>query len=485
MPTDDKDVLPSTPYTKMRTFAGIFEAGDRETPPLSIEVAYSLTNDHPPTGIIRGTSADYRDLEAFFLAQRGAGCSLRSASKEREKIVCDGIRLHRITEHRFANDEQSTIQQVLGRFSIDRIDIRTKFNSPATERRREATFLLTGPPKLWLIHASQTLSYTGELSVRHPDPALPLEATRDHIFTEPHFVYGDYRGAKGGAFQETLQAQLFSIRVLDAFETERDGAAFVEDSSALVDKLCLLMSFLSKTYISWFTCTTSDGQEFLQSYRKVRTTDSEAPDWEELVLNPNEIRLFLNQAFTGYNRRTAEGFDLRLPMLYYIWAQSSRFVEDRFRTLFFALEKLLSSLDERTPEEDFLTRSELSKLWKVMCPALEGMGKTPDQIELVLAKRGELLRAPLMHRLRRHLGALDIDVTDIGGPTRLNSMVGVRNHLTHEKGEPPIETVVRETRRLETIVERMLLKLLSWSGKNRTPTYYNRSIDGEAGQNAC
>jgi hypothetical protein len=386
----------------------------------------------------------------------------------------------------FAKDEQSTIQQVLGRFSIDRVDIRTKFNSPATVKRREVTFLLTGPSDLWLVHASQTLRYTGEISVWHPDPALPLDATRDQVSTVPHFVYGDYPRAKAYAPRETAQAQLFSIGVLDAFETERDGVAFLEDSTALVDKLCLLMSFLSKTYISWFTCAYSDGEEVLQSYRQVRTGDDEAPDWEDLVLSPRDIRAFLNEALTGYNSRTAEGFDLRLPMLYYIWAQSSRFVEDRFTTLFFTLEKLLSSLDERNPEDQPLTRSELSKLWEVMRPALEEMGKTPAQIDLVLAKRSELQRVPLMYRITRHLSALEIDVTDIGGATGLSSMVGVRNHLTHRRGEVPIEKVICEIRRLETIVERMLLKLLSWSGNNRTPTYKNRPILNEdASQNSC
>jgi hypothetical protein len=58
-------------------------------------------------------------------------------------------------------------------------------------------------------------------------------------------------------------------------------------------------------------------------------------------------------------------------------------------------------------------------------------------------------------------------------------MARVRNLLTHEKGEVPIDEIDYETRRLETIVERMLLKLLSWSGKIRSPTYYNRPVRDE------
>jgi hypothetical protein len=303
---------------------------------------------------------------------------------------------------------------VLGHFSIERVDIRKEFGTPAAEKKRQAVFLLTGPSKLWLCDVMRTLSYTGDVSVRHRNPALPLDSVRDQISTAPHFVYAEYPRAKGTP-RETGQAELFALTVDDAFDVARDGTAFAADSSALTDRLCLLMSFLSKTYVSWFACTYSDGHEVLQSYRNVQATDNEAPRWEELVLYPADIRPFLNQAFAGYEKNTLSGFDLRMPMLHYIWAQSSRFAEDHFTTLFFALEKLLSSLDERNPEDDLLTDPELRKLWRVMCPTLEEMGKTPKQMALMLSKRQELQRAPLMHRIERHLTALEIDISDIGG----------------------------------------------------------------------
>jgi hypothetical protein len=478
MPTDDSELLPSSPYTKTRIFAGVFEVGELKTAQLSIEIAYSLTNGHPPAGIIRGTSADYRAIEGFFRANHGSLCTLHSVSRERESIVCTDVRIRRLTEKLFPKDEQSTIHQVLGYFAFERANIRTEFRTPASEKKRQATFILAGPSRLWLSFASRTHSYTGDISITHSDPALPLDTTRDRVSTSPHFVYVDYLPVKGTP-RQTGQAELFSLVVDDAFELERNGTAFIADSTALVEKLCLLMSFLSKAYITWFTCNYSDGSEVLQSYLNVRTTEAEAPDFEEVILETEDIRPFINQALAGYDKSTAAGFDLRIPMLYYIWAQSSRFVEDRFTTLFFTLEKLLSSLDERDPEDDLLTAQELSKLWKVMRPALEEMGKTPYQIDLVLAKRAELKRSPLMHRIERHLNALEISVTDIGGAAGLRKMAAVRNLLAHEKGEVPIETVIYETHRLVTVVERVFLKLLSWNGKHRTPTYNNRPIRGE------
>lgn len=478
MPADDSDALPSSPYTKTHTFAGVFEVGELTTAQLSIEIAYSLTNGHPPVGLIRGTGADFRALEDFFRTKKGSLCTLCSISKEREAITCTDVRIQHLTEKYFPKDEQSTIHQALGRFVFERVDIRNEFKRPATEKRRQATFILAGPSDLWLTFASRTLSYSGDISIEHSDPTLPLDSTRDNVSTSPHFVYENYPRA-GGSPRQTAQAELFSLVVDDAFELERERTAFIADSTALVEKLCLLISFLSKAYITWFACSYSDGNEILQSYRSVRASNAEAPGFEEVVLDTKDIRPFLNQALVGFDKRAGSGFDLRIPLLYYIWAQSSRFVEDRFTTLFFTLEKLLSSLDESEPEDDLLTAPELSKLWKVMQPALEEMGKTPHQIELVLAKRQELRRAPLMHRIERHLKALEIDVSDIGGANGLRKMSGVRNLLAHEKGEVPIGKVIYETHRLVTVVERMLLKLLFWNGKHRTPTYNNRPILGE------
>jgi hypothetical protein len=167
---------------------------------------------------------------------------------------------------------------------------------------------------------------------------------------------------------------------------------------------------------------------------------------------------------------------VRIPVLHYIWSQSSRFAEDRFTLLFFALEKLLSSFDATNPEPELLSDTELSRLWKVIRTVLLEIGKSADQIDLILQKRRELQRPPLKYRLRRHLHELGVILDDMDGEEGLGSMIRVRNLLTHEKGEVPVEEIVFETRRLETIVERMLLKLLSWSGKDHTPTHDNWPI---------
>ena len=470
MPQDDSADSPL--FTKTLEFAGVFESGEHRSPQLSIEITYSQINAHPPTGIIRGTSAEYRALERFFLAKRSPLCTLRSTAPERA-ITCHEVMVRQISEKMFAKVEQTTIHQVLGRFVIGRLEMRHHLKPSAGPVKRHMTFYLTGPSKPWLTTALRTLSWSGNTTTEVHNDILTLDsAAPDTVTVRPHFVYAE-SPLSGASQKHTVEAELYAVSVDSVPLADDEGTKFSERATALVESLCLLMGFLSKARITWFASILSGGGTFVDVVRDEKTVGIEAPHWDEMVIYADDIRPFLNIALTAYRNSDIE---LRLPILHYISAQSSRFVEDRFTVLFFALEKMLSALDGLEPEE-LLTKKQLSDLWKVVRPELEGMQKTPEQMKLIQDKRTELQRPPLKHRIDRHLAALGVDISDIGGDAGLGRMYRVRNHLTHVHGEVPIEEIMVETRRLETIVERMLLKLLKWDGKTHTPTSVNRPIE--------
>ena len=112
-------------FTKTLEFAGVFRDGDLATKPLSIEIRYSPLNAHPPTGIIRGTAADWPGLESFFHGRRSSLCESESVSsaEEREKICSKQVLLRKISMRTYPDDETETIQQILGHF--EPLDIMT------------------------------------------------------------------------------------------------------------------------------------------------------------------------------------------------------------------------------------------------------------------------------------------------------------------------------------------------------------------------
>ena len=476
MPSDQ---LPSTPFTKRLEFAGRFEDGEKKSQPFSIEVVYSTINGHPPTGIVRGTSKEYDALEAFFYKRRrvSALCTIRSTSLDRPSILCTDVLIGGIGTKIFPRDEQETIHLVIGHFSIGELTVRTVLPGKREEFKRQRTFILEGPSKLWLSNAYRSVSYTGAIRSRRQGSNFSLKgAPHDKISVAPNFFYAEhYR--KDYDHRETIQFERFSLVVTDSKKVERDEQKFSDNAAEVTERLCLLISFLSKARIDWSSSTYFDGRVHVETYRDVPVWKGKEPGWEELVVGSKELRRFLNKAFTTYDKRTKKGFDLRLPMLHYIAAQTSRYAEDRFTVLFFAFEKLLSSLDAGTKKTLLLTDKELKSLWADMKPALTKMRKSTTQIDLIREKRAELQRYPLKHRVLRHLKPLRIDISDIGAEAGLVSMIKTRNLIAHSHGEVPIKTVVFERRRLETIVERMLLTLLGWKKHDHTPTYWNRPIE--------
>jgi hypothetical protein len=94
-----------------------------------------------------------------------------------------------------------------------------------------------------------------------------------------------------------------------------------------------------------------------------------------------------------------------------------------------------------------------------------------------LTKRERNWRVPLfVAGLSQHLRRLRLDLSDIGGDGSLRDTIGIRDSLIHAADEPGIGQVVQEHKRLETIVERVLLALLNWRGPTNTPTLQNRPV---------
>jgi hypothetical protein len=104
------------------------------------------------------------------------------------------------------------------------------------------------------------------------------------------------------------------------------------------------------------------------------------------------------------------------------------------------------------------------------------MGKDDETVTAIDEKRKELARPTFRRRLSQHLSRLRLDLSDIGGDGSLRKTIGIRDSLIHAADEPAIGQIVREQKRLETVVERVLLTLLDWQGPTNTPTLQNRPV---------
>ena len=480
-----------TVFTKTLDFAGIFQSEDLKTKPLSIQIRYSPINAHNPTGIILGASDDHDDLEHFFMAKSQPLCRLESISSAevRPKICSKEILLKAVARTHWSPAEDSTIQQIIGRFEIFDLSIEHSF-SPGSTESRQITFFMTGHHESWMSHTFRELSYSGNIKTTAPRARMPIGALRDvRLLARPHFFYTDRYEVErimdphdkaeitSAPFPRMqAEAQIFGLTVIDR-EPDRDDEVFEARAHAVAETLCLIVSFLAKAHVDWFGTSLFTGERLVDNFRPI---DSPSPErragWMESVLDPADIRSFLSKAFSAYTKHAMAGVDLRLPIILYVAAQTAPTIDESFILLFRGLEKLIAVIEDRQAGRPLLQTDELEALREAIRSELKTLRKPKRVRGAVYKNVGGLARHSFKHRLLRQLHLRRVGVEDIGGDQGLSSMIVVRNKLIHSGEHIDIEDIIREYGRFETVVERMLLRLLGWRGRTNTPTSTNRGI---------
>lgn len=483
-----KEVAPVDPdlFTKSLEFAGVFRDGDLATEPLSIELRYSHLNAHPPIGIIRGTYADWPKLESFFEGHPSAVCELESVSttKGREKIHSRQVLLRELSCRSYPDDESKVIQQILGRFELYDVTIDCDYGQRGTPHR-EITFLMRGPTLVWMSNTSRTFSSSRNTKSESFNARLRISHVKDlRITAQPHFLYASRREVDRllpehkdrysglGKPHLSVEAEAFALTFTDR-HLDRTDTDFEARALEVAETLCLLVSFLSKSNVTWYGRTLWSNGKLIEHYRDTRESPDMRLQWHDIVLSSRDVRRFIRSAFTAYQKGVHDGPKLRLPILTYVAAQSAPTVDEQFVLLFICLENVVGLLDQKHPWE-VLERKELKSIAKALRRQLRDMGKDPQTVSVVNGKIPELARPAFRRRLCKHLKRLKVDLDDIGGYSGLGDTIKIRDLLIHGAEEPCIAEMVQERRRLQTVVERVLLTLLGWRGSTNTPTFANR-----------
>lgn len=475
-------------FSKKAVFAGVFRNGELITPPLSIEVQYSPINAHPPRGTIHGTSTEYKSLEHFFMRRTETVCLLESISSSagRERITCKGVLIREISERRYADDETGLIQQTIGRFVVDELHIEHEIPD-STQPKQEAIFSLDGPTLLWMSDDLRSLSYTGNVTTKVRGGDLVLNSLPGlRIQARPHFHYisqGDGQSdelTKDSRGRRSLAETEIFVLTISQSDISQEIPNFQEVASRVNERLCLLVSFLSKRHVRCFSRTFVSTTRLTEIYSSISPGRRDAPQWEDVILAPAEIQSFIQNAFERYDEQSRNGIDIRLPILAYIHAQNAQFVDYEFLSLFRSLEMLVDALDSSKQAKPLVSKEDLLQLKKVLRTELKRMNKTKNDRKAIYEKLPELQRPNFLTRVTSHLEHALVDLEDIGGFRGIEKTIQIRNLLIHSAQEPCMDEIANEISRLETIVERLILRLLGWAGRTHTPTLNNwRQLVGE------
>ena len=259
---------------------------------------------------------------------------------------------------------------------------------------------------------------------------------------------------------------------------ELSDDTLIADAKALANDATLLMSFARRQWIAWyayeFWTHESVARHRIHSSRD--TSGRKRPIWDSPVgLKANE---FITVGFAGLRHRRDNGQDLRLAIAYSIPKAGSRYVEERFGSVFWALEKLIELFMRANRRDQILGGSAFNRLSRHVRQVCEEAripespwGHAPVTKRMIQDKLPELNRPTIGTQLKWVCDLLDVTWRDLY-PASYDSAVPrfikTRNDIFHSNATLDSTMVLRETYRVSLLFERLILKTLGWSNMDNT-----------------
>ena len=173
---------------------------------------------------------------------------------------------------------------------------------------------------------------------------------------------------------------------------------------------------------------------------------------------------FLTLAVQALREHRDSDFDLYLPLITVMTANTSELLEQRFLFYFMALEQLKDMYAQKKGLVRTVgSNSEGRCLIRDVNSYLDKRLADHPALTLVKEKTVELDRPPLWHVLEKLLLEYDVEWKDLYLPnTEKPAFIGVRNRLVHSAESVEPAQLYFETERLRVVIERLLLKSLRW-----------------------
>jgi hypothetical protein len=468
-----KEFFPRQPFFERHECFASLIRGNQLAEGLHVIIEYPLHIQGDIVGHVIGNRATYDKIHAVSHI-KGPGIRFESQSGKHSPydITSAHVRVHESSRRYIATDLQGTSTYVVSELLFNEIYIKQHLGTRQSIDRH-LTFFLAGPSTFWGTLEVVEQSPTGDRkSVVHNKQIHLAEEFPFTIEVYPHHLY---------AKTEAPESYEVSTRVFAVdFHTsksreELNDDKFEEESKSILEDLLLLASFASKKWISWFRFQLLTQDFILNSIRRTRETTGTAADYFDLLIEPEQGRDFLKSAFTSLRTLRAKGFNLFMPLVYYISGCEAKYVEEQFAILFLALERLkdmfvrsAGRLSQVLPDEEF------RKLEDAIRALIHDRVEGAEQRRLIYEKIRELNRPALNTVLQWMIDESAIKVKDLYPESAESSLVRSRDQLFHSSDELDRDYLGKELHRLKALLERFLLSMMGWRDFSRSPMPYER-----------
>ena len=438
------DRINPRPFEEVCEFQGTITKGDYELSDWHFEIMYSTRKP----GIIRGRIKGEESREELehlgeLMIQPGNYAKLRSKTTtpngpiyESDKVFLRSVR-ERVSPAEYGNRMVGDVAE----FDVEELTL-TDFVSRQDTDERLISFGLSGPRDFWP-PSIRMREYTGKVKVKHKPLNIEIDnSARAKIQAEPNYVFSSISIDDGHELE--ISDYHYSIIVkTDVSSTEISDDTFQSQATEIVDDLLLVSSVVSRSRIDWFLSYFQASNKFVSRVRSLRGDYVDEigyhGDYDRLYERNRFLREgFLSVAVQALRKHREDGFDLYIPLINLIAANTNEPLEQKFMLYFMALEKLK---------------------------------------DMYANKVGELNRPPLWYVLEKLLMEYGAEWKDLyPSNTDKPTFIGVRNKLLHSAEPVDSEILFYEEERLRIVLERLIIKLLgcqetNWAASNTEAKY--------------
>lgn len=467
-----EDLFPQKPFYERIEFKGNLTKHNEVADGIHFVVQYPLTNQREIVEKAFGDKSVFRKLEHLFTLPEPLFKleSIKHKDLKRE-IYSEKVLIPKITGKGWPNGYGEGITAEVANLSFEDLHI-TEYFSPQATKERHLFFYLSGPQTFWSVSKSRVLFVDGHIETSVINSKIELNETFPfETIIVPYYFYD--KGEGPGNYE--LTTDVLSIHFSTSYPLEElTTEEFLSSAKELTDDMILLISFISKRWITWFRYDLIIN-ECLKTYvRRTRQCSTKKLDWDEGLVEPYKTREFLKTGLTNLRKLREKGLDLLMPITYYLSANEKTYLEEQFTTFFLSLERIKDMFAKEEKLEKNLPDKAFKRLHSSISDLVDSQVESSDVRDRVRTKILELNRPSLRYVLESLFSKYCITWEDLYPAAGSFTLIKTRDELFHSSRKIDMDSLVKERDRLQVLLERILLRLLGWEDLSRSPVDFIR-----------
>ncbi|MCX6827771.1 MAG: hypothetical protein NT002_00570 [candidate division Zixibacteria bacterium] len=456
MEQDSTVFWPEERFHKRLEFEGRLIAGDKTLEDLHIIVQYSLLDNAQIKAIVIGNNDTFASLVEFMgLPVPTYSIRLTCKTNDLDEIISDEVYI----EHVHGRSVSEGIRFIVGELIFYSLTVKRKFVQ-IDQPERHLTFYLCGPRQLWPSYGVLSKSFMGEVKYEVENSSLDIAPDLPYtVEVRPVFFFEhDTEGHNDITTRDVYALHLATTNP----ESELPDAEYVKRGISLADDLTLLVSFVARNWITWFSYSIQTATGITTLIRATRECREMRIDTNYLPIPLHRVSAFLKTAVSMLRELKSSGVDLSMPIAYVVNGNQLKYIQERFSVFFMALEILKDYYATGKNLYCILSKDDFRTLRVKLIPFIEKQVASKLDSSKICGKLGELNRESLRSLLDIMFKQYDVSWEDLYPAKSKFSLIDTRNNLFHTGKQFDLQFLSKEELRLRSILERLILKMLGW-----------------------